>query len=99
MLVTMATNATDCEHQVRQMATPEALQNFLNRPEALAETFRWSQLSRDEFTLYDEVDPKKGTGLSQEGTAVIITGAGRGIGRVSEIPQSKCTIDFSTAKP
>lgn len=72
---------TDCEFMAREISSPEKMEKFLNDPESFNNLFHFTE--HDEFDVYDEVNPLKKPELSQSGKVVVITGGGRGIGRVS----------------
>lgn len=73
--------ATDCDFMARQTDTPEKIEKLFSDPESFNKLLHFTE--HDEFDIYDEVNPQKRPELSQDGKVVVITGGGRGIGRVS----------------
>lgn len=75
----MPANVTDSDHMVRIIRDPEAAGAFMTNPDSLNNTYQFT--SKLEHDVYPSIDPTN-LALSQEGKVVLITGAGRGIGRV-----------------
>ena len=75
--------ATNCDFMYDAIFAPGKMENFLNDPENMENILHFPP--NDEREVYDEVDPEKNVDLRQDGKVVVITGAGRGIGRVSSI--------------
>ena len=78
--------ATDSEFLYRAAFTTGVMGSFLDDPDNMSNILHFTP--NDECSVYDEVDPDKRPGLSQVGKVVVITGAGRGVGRVSVEPSS-----------
>lgn len=72
----MATGATDVDYMAREMMKP----TFVSDPNAFTNLLHFTP--HNEIELYDAIDVTKQAELRQEGKVAIITGAGRGIGRV-----------------
>lgn len=77
----MATGATDVDYMSREFMDPSKMQEFMSDPNGFVKLLHFTP--RDEIDVYDAVDVTKQPELRQEGKVVIVTGAGRGIGRVS----------------
>ena len=73
--------ATDSEFLYRAAFTPGVMEGFKNDPDNMSNILHFTE--RDEVVLYDEIDPTKRPKLKQDGKVVVITGAGRGVGKVS----------------
>lgn len=74
---------------MRSLAKPEQQQAFFSNPNSLHDPYHLTPT--DAHEVYDAVDPLKNPKLSQEGKVVFITGANRGIGRVSLVTRSRFT--------
>ena len=57
------------------------METFMDDPDNMSNILHFTK--HDMADLYDEVDPEKRPELRQDGNVVAITGAGRGVGRVS----------------
>jgi hypothetical protein len=73
--------ATTYDFVIRKLGTPEAQKEFLSNTNSLHDPYHFTPT--DVHDVYDAIDPLKNPKLSQEGKVVFITGANRGIGRVS----------------
>ena len=76
----IATNMLDCDHMIRSLTDPETRQRFFQSPEGPNEMYQFT--SSTAHDVYAAIDPAKTLELGQQGKVVLITGAGRGIGRV-----------------
>jgi hypothetical protein len=77
----MEATATDCDFMFRIALESNVMQRFLANPNGMTDLVHC--FARDEVDVYDEVDVSKRSELQQDRKIVVITGAGRGIGRVS----------------
>lgn len=64
----------------REAMSPEKVADFLNDPHGFVKIMHYT--SHDETDVYDAINVTQQPELRQEGKVVIVTGAGRGIGRV-----------------
>jgi len=76
--------ATTYDYVIRKLGTQEQQQAFLSNPNSLHDYYHFTPT--DVHEVYGAIDPLKNPKLSQEGKVVLITGANRGIGRVSAVP-------------
>jgi len=77
----MATTTYD--FMAQQLMTPEKQQAFCGDPEGFVKLFHFTK--DDTHTVYPYIDPAAEGNkerLSQAGKVVLVTGAGRGIGKV-----------------
>lgn len=77
--------ATTYDYVIRQLGSQEQQKAFLSNPNSLHDPYHFTPT--DVHEVYDAIDPLKNPKLLQEGKVVFITGANRGIGRVSD---SRC---------
>ena len=73
--------ATDCEFLYRAAFTPGAMGSFMDHPDNMSNILHFT--AHDVVDIYDEVNTDKRTELRQDGKVIVVTGAGRGVGRVS----------------
>lgn len=76
----MATGATDVDYMAREAMNPSKMQEFMSDKDGFVKLMHFTP--HDEIDVYDAVDVTKQPELRQEGKVAIVTGAGRGIGRV-----------------
>ena len=79
----MAVAATDCDSMTCALLNGETGHQVFSDPDGVTNLFHLTP--RNEYEVYDEVDVEKQQGLLQEGKVVVVTGGGRGIGKVSAI--------------
>ncbi|KAK5162454.1 hypothetical protein LTR04_003728 [Oleoguttula sp. CCFEE 6159] len=72
---------TDCDNLLRRFVDPETQQRFFQDPDGVAGLYQFT--SKTSHHVYVAIDPTKTPELEQRGVVVLVTGAGRGIGRVS----------------
>ena len=75
---------TDSDFLFRAAFAPGAMDTFLDDPDNMSNILHFTE--HDEVEIYDAVNPNLQPDLSQAGKVVAITGAGRGVGRVSAGP-------------
>ena len=80
-LAIMATGATDCDFLYNGGLKAELFEQFMSGDSSFEKLVAYTP--HDEHSVYDVIDVSRRSELRQDGKVVVITGAGRGIGRVS----------------
>ena len=76
----MDASSTDCDFMFRSAFNPGVVQDFIANPDGMTQLMHC--FARDELDVYDRVDVSVRPDLRRDGKVVVVTGAGRGIGRV-----------------
>ena len=80
----LAAKMTDCDKLIREISDPEAAQRFYQDADGMDSLYQFT--SKTQHDVYASIDPKTTPELGQQGKVVLVTGAGRGIGRVRKAP-------------
>lgn len=73
---------TTYDFMARRFMDPVKMQRMLTEPEGMNDVFHFTPTN--EHDVYPYIDVRENKSLMQTGKVVLITGASRGIGRVSE---------------